>query len=148
RSFQHAGGEIIFHLPNGMQGYLLVDANGRRLDKAPGEIVSDPKRPDKLVENGLSCMSCHFSGILPKDDQVRAHVLKNAAAFRRADRETVQALYVPASRMKKVVAEDNERFARALKDAGITPGEPEPIVTAVLRYEAVLDLASAAAETG
>src|SRR5205807_499866 len=106
------------------------------------------KRPDKLVENGLSCMSCHFSGILPKDDQVRAHVLKNAAAFRRADRETVQALYVPASRMKKVVAEDNERFARALKDAGITPGEPEPIVTAVLRYEAVLDLASAAAETG
>jgi mono/diheme cytochrome c family protein len=148
RSFQHAGGEIIFHLPNGLQAYLLVDGNGRRIDKGPGEIVSDPKRPDKLVETGVSCMSCHFGGIIPKDDQVRAHVLKNAQAFSRADRETVQALYAPPQRMKKLVAEDNERFEKALKLAGVTPGEPEPVITATLRYEAVLDLASAAAEAG
>jgi WD40 repeat protein len=93
-------------------------------------------------------MSCHFTGILPKDDQVRAHVLKNAQAFSRADREKVQALYAPPQRMKKLMAEDNERFARALKLAGVTPGEPEPIITSVLRYEAVLDLAGAAAEAG
>ncbi len=147
-AFQPAGGEIIFHLPNGLQGYLLVDGQGRRVDKAPGDIVSDPKRPDRLVENGLSCMGCHFGGLLPKDDQVRVHVLKNPAAFSREDREAVLALYPPAGRLRALVKEDNDRFARALAQAGTTPGEFEPISTVVLRYEAVLDLRAAAAEAG
>src|SRR5205807_5347530 len=88
RGFTPAGGEIIFHLPNGLQGYLLVDGDGRRVDKASSDIVSDPKRPDRLVENGLSCIGCHLNGILPKDDQVRAHVLKNPTAFPAEDRQT------------------------------------------------------------
>src|SRR5207302_11016658 len=80
-SFRPAGGEIIFNLPNGMQGYMLVNNTGQRVEKAPVEIVSDPLRPDKQVEAGLSCMTCHGRGLIPKDDQVRAHVEKNAAAF-------------------------------------------------------------------
>jgi mono/diheme cytochrome c family protein len=146
--FQPAGGEIIFHLPNGLQGYLLVDAQGRRVDKAPGDIVSDPKRPDKLVENGLSCMGCHVGGILPKDDQVRAHALKNPDAFSREDREAVLALYAPTARMRALMKEDAERFGRALAQTGTPPGEPEPISTVTLRYEGVLDLRTAAAEVG
>src|SRR5206468_10279349 len=35
------GGEFIFNLPNGMQGYFIADAEGRRLDKAPIDIVAD-----------------------------------------------------------------------------------------------------------
>jgi WD40 repeat protein/mono/diheme cytochrome c family protein len=147
-AFVPAGGEIIFHLPNGLQGYLLVDAQGRRVDKAPGDIVSDPRRPDRLVENGLSCMSCHVRGLLPKDDQVRAHALKNAAAFSREDRATILALYPQAARMRSLMKQDSERFARALQQAGVPAGEPEPILTATLRYEGVLDLREAAAETG
>jgi mono/diheme cytochrome c family protein len=147
-AFVAAGGEIIFNLPNGLQGYLLVDAGGRRVDKAPGDIVSDPKRPDRLVENGLSCMSCHVRGLLPKDDQVRAHVLKNAAAFSREDRAALLALYPQAARMRRLMKDDMERFARALEQAGVPAGEPEPILTATLRYEGVLDLRTAAAETG
>ncbi len=147
-SFVQAGGEIIFHLPNGFQAYLLVNGEGRRIDKAPGEIVSDPKRPDKLVETGLSCMSCHVVGLLPKDDQVRAHVLKNGSAFAKSDRESALALYPAAARMKALLEEDNERFARALKQAGVPAGEPEPISAAVLHYEATVDLAAAAAEAG
>src|SRR5262249_32944258 len=73
--FQHAGGEVIFNLPNGLQGYVLVNANNQRLDKGPTAIVSDPKRPDRAVEAGISCMNCHARGIIPKDDQIRAHVL-------------------------------------------------------------------------
>ena len=76
-SFEPAGGEIIFHLPNGLQAYLLVDGLGRRLERAPIEIVSDPKRPDQRVETGLSCMSCHARGLIPRADQVRAHVERN-----------------------------------------------------------------------
>jgi mono/diheme cytochrome c family protein len=147
-SFQPAGGEIIFNLPNGLQGYLLVDGAGRRVSKAPGDIVSDPKRPDKLVETGLSCMSCHVRGILPKDDQVRGHVLKNRDAFSPTDRDGVLALHVPAARMQTLMKDDAERFVAALTKLGVPATEPEPIVTAALRYEAVLDLATAAAETG
>src|SRR5262249_33930000 len=96
-SFVHARGEIIFHLPNGLQGYMLVDGDGRRIDKGPGDVVSDPKRPDRLVETGVSCMSCHSKGLLPKDDQVRAHVQKSPGAFAPADREAILALYAPAA---------------------------------------------------
>jgi hypothetical protein len=147
-AFAHAGGEVIFHLPNGLQGYLLVNGQGRRIDKAPVDIVSDPKRPDRLVENGLSCISCHVTGLMHKDDQVRGHVLKNAEAFAKEDREGVLALYPPAARMKTLVDEDNERFSRALKQAGVTAGEPEPVTAVALRYEGTVDLAAAAAEAG
>jgi WD40 repeat protein/mono/diheme cytochrome c family protein len=146
--FRHAGGEIIFHLPNGLQGYLLVDADGRRVDKAPGDIVSDPRRPDRLVENGLSCISCHVRGLLPKDDQVRAHVVKNAEAFAPRDREAILALYAPPERMRRLMKEDMERFARALEKAGVPAGDPEPVLAVTLRYEGVLDLRAAAAEVG
>jgi mono/diheme cytochrome c family protein len=146
--FSHAGGEIIFHLPNGLQGYLLVDGLGRRVDRAPVEIVSDPKRPDRLVENGLSCMSCHVRGLLPKDDQIRGHVLKNPDAFRAEDRESILALYPPSARLRGLMKEDMERFARALGRLDVPVEEPEPVSAAVLRYEGVLDLREAAAEAG
>jgi mono/diheme cytochrome c family protein len=147
-SFQHAGGEIIFNLPNGLHGYMLVDGAGRRIDKAPGDVVSDPKRPDRQVETGVSCLSCHAKGFLPKDDQVRAHVLKNPNAFSKGERETILALYAPPARMKALMDEDNERFARALAQAGVPPGEPEPVESVVLRFEGVLDITSAASELG
>lgn len=147
-AFRHDGGEIVFHLPNGLQGYLLVDADGRRIDRAPGEIVSDPRRPDRLVETGLSCLGCHAQGIVPKDDQVRAHVLKNARSFADADRDAILALYAPAARLRRLVLEDNARFAAALRHLGLAPAEPEPVLAAVLRHEEDVDAARAAAELG
>ena len=35
-NFTHDGGEVIFNLPNGLQGYYLANASGFRLDDAPG----------------------------------------------------------------------------------------------------------------
>ena len=40
---------------------ILVNADNTRLDKGPITIVSDPKRPDRAVEAGVSCMSCHVT---------------------------------------------------------------------------------------
>src|SRR5205823_1478979 len=57
--FEHDGGETIFSLANGFQGYYLNKANGEPLDQGPPDIVLDPERVDKLVTNGISCMGCH-----------------------------------------------------------------------------------------
>ncbi len=145
--FRQAGGEIIFHLPNGLQGYFVTDADGRRIDRAPGEIVSDPKRPDRIVETGLSCMGCHVGGILPKKDQVRAHVLASKA-FTADQRDDILALFAPSARLDKRIGEDNERFAAALRKLGVPADDPEPIITAVLRYEQTVGSERASEELG
>jgi hypothetical protein len=147
-SFQHAGGEIIFRLPNGLQGYLLVDGVDRRVDRAPVEIVSDPKRPERSVEAGLSCFSCHVRGLIHKADQVRAHVEKNPTAFSPADSALIKSLYPTEARFKALLDEDVARYARALAKTGGRIDDPEPISTLTLRYEGELDLATAAAEVG
>jgi WD40 repeat protein len=146
--FQHAGGEVIFNLPNGLQGYVLVNAGNVRVDRGPTAIVSDPKRPDRAVEAGLSCMHCHATGILPKDDQLREHVRKNRKAFSRADVDLVEALYPPAKKMRKLMEEDASRFARALAKTGNKATAAEVVMAITLRYEADVDLATLAAEVG
>jgi hypothetical protein len=147
-TFQHDGGEIIFNLPNGLQAYMLADARGRRIDKGPTEIVSDPRRPDRAVVNGLSCMSCHTRGIIPKEDQIRAHVEKNRQAFAAAERDTIVALYPVQEKMAALMNEDSERFRRAVAKTGTKLTSTEPIVALALRFEAELDMAMAAAEVG
>ncbi len=146
--FQHAGGEVIFNLSNGLQGYMIVNANNLRLDKAATAIVGDAKRPDKAVENGVSCMSCHYRGINPKDDQIRDYVDKNPKAFSKSDAELIRALYVPAKKMRALMDEDAERFRKALEKTGNKVSAFEPVMTLTLRYEGDVDLATAAAELG
>jgi serine/threonine protein kinase len=149
RSFRHVGGEIIFSLPNGLQGYLLVNGKGERIDKGPTDIVSDPKRPDRAVENGLSCMSCHAKGINPKTDQIRAHVLANVAAFPdREERDKILALYAPADEFNKLLKEDAQRFEAAVAKTGAKASTTEPIMALATQFEMALDLQRAAAEVG
>jgi WD40 repeat protein len=147
-TFQHAGGEIIFSLPNGLHGFMLVNALGVRVDKAPVAIVSDPKRPDRQVETGISCMSCHVRGINVKDDQIRDHVARNAKVFRKADAETIRALYVATTKMRSLMEEDAERYRKAVEKCGGRVNVTAPIATLTARYESDLDLQTAAAEVG
>lgn len=146
--FRHDGGEIIFSLPNGMQGYMLAAATGNRIDKGPTEIVSDPMRPDRAVVNGVSCMACHYAGMIPKGDEIRPVVEANRQAFR--DAETIFALYPPAETLQRAFEEDANRFAAALRGIGIKkPSRTgEPVSTMSLRFEQELDLRHAAAEFG
>ena len=48
-SFRHDGGEVIFHLPNGLQAYYISNASGTRIDAAPTRIVSNPAASDPVV---------------------------------------------------------------------------------------------------
>jgi WD40 repeat protein len=145
-NFQHAGGEVIFNLPNGLQAYLLVNANNVRIERANTAIVSDPKRPDRAVEAGLSCMSCHYRGINPKSDQIREYVDKNPKAFSRADADLIRALYPPEKKTKALMDADAERFRKAVEACGAKVSAGETIATIALRYEADLDMPAVAAE--
>jgi hypothetical protein len=146
--FQHDGGELIFTLPNGLQGYLLVDKAGNRIDQGPTSIVSDPKRPDKTVTNGVSCMSCHYTGVIPKKDEVGDAIRANRDAFKDAD--DILALYRESTELDAVFAEDAKRFAEALEKIGINSlsRSGEPISVMAQRFEQDADLSLVASEFG
>jgi tetratricopeptide (TPR) repeat protein/mono/diheme cytochrome c family protein len=147
-AFRQDGGEIIFTLPNGLHAYFLADGRGRRLDKGPVAVVSDPRRPDRAVENGVSCMSCHARGLIDKPDQVREHVRKNPGGFAPGTRAAVLALYPPRDRFAALVREDSRRFREAVAKTGAPLSASEPVVALALRFEAELGLPLAAAEAG
>jgi len=147
-SFKAVGGEMIFNLPNGLLAYLLVDAKGKRIDKAPGEVVSDPRRPDQRVETGISCMSCHARGFLFKADQLRGHVEKNAEVFGKQVLAAVRAAHPHKAKFQAQIEEDNRRYLKALEKFGLRDPDQEPVNLVTQRFEMTLDGPSAAAELG
>jgi mono/diheme cytochrome c family protein len=148
RGFLHAGGEMVYHLPNGLHGYFVSDDAGRRIERAPVEIVSDPKRPDKLVEVGVSCFSCHAKGYIPKDDMIRAQVQRNPAAFTAEERAHLLAIYPPAAKLRGLLDDDNVRYRKATEALGLKPEADDPIEGVFQRYEGVVDGVTAAGELG
>jgi WD40 repeat protein/mono/diheme cytochrome c family protein len=146
--FKHAGGEAILALPNGLHAYYIANAANARLDKAPIAIVSDPRRPDRAVEAGVSCMSCHVTGIIPKADQMLDHLAKNARGFSRAETELIQALYPGKEAGLKLMEGDARRYAEAVARTGARVSKFEAVSTITNKYEADLDLPTAAAEVG
>jgi serine/threonine-protein kinase len=115
QAFVHDGGEIIFHLPNGLQAYLLVDGQDRRIDEGPIEVVSDSLKTSgtaKIV-NGLSCMACHAQGMKTEfKDTVR-----EGTALEGRLRDKVRRLYLTADEMSRQMQPDTARFLAALEKA-------------------------------
>src|SRR5206468_2229613 len=66
-AFEHDLVKAIFRLPNGLQGYFLADAAGRRIDEGAVSVISDPAETSgtPAVVTGLSCMACHGRGTIP-----------------------------------------------------------------------------------
>jgi hypothetical protein len=151
RQFQHAGGEIIFNLPNGLQAYLLVDDKNKRINDGPIKIVSDrrPSAPSVTVINGISCISCHSAGMIPKDDQVRDLMTSSfRKAFDRAEIVAVFSLYPKKEDFRYLLDEDAERFLEALKRTGTDASKTEPVTSLVGLFNKEVDLPLAAAEVG
>jgi serine/threonine-protein kinase len=115
QAFKQDGGEIIFNLPNGLQGYLLVNGKDERIDKGPIEVVEDKLKTGGTPEvvNGISCMACHKHGMISDfTDTVRSgHALKGDF------RDKVRRLYPKPDKMKEVLARDTRRFMKSLKEA-------------------------------
>jgi serine/threonine-protein kinase len=115
------GGEVIFSLPNGFQGYMIVDGLGQRIDEAPTDVVKDPDNKEEAyaVVNGISCIGCHSSGIIVKADEIRAHVESNMEDY------TPQSIIVgvqnlhPEGNVIESQQKDSNRFMGALEAAAV-----------------------------
>ena len=145
-SFTHDGGEAIFNLPNGLQGYYLVNASGSRLDGAPINIVSNPAASDPTVRNGLSCFGCHTEGMKTFEDQVRSVIESNTNPT--YDKAQALRLYVEQSEMDTLLGEDMERYRVALVKTGGTVDDIEAIQRFHEAFEGPVDVAYAAAVVG
>ena len=145
-NFTHDGGEAIFNLPNGLQGYYLVNASGFRLDEAPINIVSNPAASDPTVRNGLSCIGCHTEGMKTFEDQVRSVIESNPnPPYNKAQ---ALRLYVEKSDMDARVGVDMERYREALEATGGAVGGVEPISRFHETFHGAVDAAYAAAVVG
>ena len=145
-SFKHDGGEIIFSLPNGLQAYFLVDANGQRLNAAPIDIVSNPAASDPTVRNGLSCIGCHTEGMKEFEDQVRAAVQRTSNPPYNKNRALQ--LYTDKATMNARLREDTLRYKRALEASGGIFGGIEPVQRFHEAFSRPLDADHAAASVG
>jgi serine/threonine-protein kinase len=143
-----AGGELIFGLPNGLQGYLLVNGKGERLEAAPTDVVTDRFAADKAVRNGLACMRCHDRGMKLFADAVRQAVekLPGVAAF---DRKKALQLYPGQADLDRLLKADGDHFTGALKAVLGRPPQAEPLGPVSQRFlDAPLLLTTAGAELG
>ena len=156
--FTHDGGEIIFNLPNGLQAYFLVDANGSRLDIAPIDIVSNPAASDPTVRNGLSCIGCHDQGMRKFKDSVRAAIEQDQNPP--YDKTQALRLYPEQSVLDELLQKDTNRFLQALEKIGgpfadeasrqqfFKRHENEPIQRFHEVFQGPLDASHAAAAVG
>ena len=145
-NFTHDGGEAIFNLPNGLQGYYLANASGFRLDEAPINIVSNPAASDPTVRNGLSCIGCHTEGMKTLEDQVRSVIESNTnPPYNKAQ---ALRLYVEKTDMDALVGKDMEKYRVALEETGGVIGGVEPISRFHEAFQGAVDAAYAAAVVG
>ncbi|MDW5313868.1 c-type cytochrome [Rhizobium sp. PL01] len=160
-AFEHDGGEMIFSLPNGLQGYYLSTSAGKQLDVGPTTIVSFRKRPiGKGVEiiNARSCFDCHANGILSKRDQLREHI-QTSTLFNKDQQAILLDMYVPQEELDAAYNKDRQRFVEALVKLGVTeptpdgsaqsmqaPGNAELVTYFGDKYEDELDFDALAAE--
>jgi serine/threonine-protein kinase len=159
QAFHQAGGEIFFSLPNGLQGYMLVNAKDERIDVGPIDVVSDSQRTSgtPAIVNGLSCIACHVNGMKSdfKDE------IRHGAAVQEDAKSKVLTLYPEPQILAERARADRKQFLDAERTAmapfllvGEDANRPiesfdEP-VGKIARYYRLddLDAAAAAAELG
>ncbi len=127
-------------LPNGMMLFAVHDASGRRIDQAGATLAGQP------------CMACHGGGLVPAQDEVRAHLQGERPGVTRDVRDAALAVYPGQGELTQTFEEDAYRYRRVLVQAGVDPdltvGGLEPITALARRYERDVDLDRLAAEAG
>jgi hypothetical protein len=133
--FKFTGGEAIFNLPNGMQGYYVANAAGARLNEAPVGIVIDPAQNNGTVTNGASCHSCHNAGMITFTDTVRQFVIENRTIFDNATYEHVLNQYPTQAVFQAAMDADSALHVNATVKAGIPKGTPDAVSRTYLDFQ-------------
>ncbi|HEX3697122.1 MAG TPA: hypothetical protein VH374_17225 [Polyangia bacterium] len=152
-TFENDAGEVIFSMPNGMQGYMLINSAGNKLAVADTAIVRDIRRPGAVVENGISCFGCHGNGgmVRPRrTDEMRSFISADVSAFQVREFQEITALYPPVF-MPDVFVADSARYrgiVNSLDGGGPPLGATEYTDLVVLdgEYESNLGFRGVAAE--
>jgi serine/threonine-protein kinase len=134
--FKFTGGEAIFNLPNGMQGYYVANAAGARLAEAPVGIVIDPAQNNGTVTNGASCHSCHNAGMITFTDTVRPFVEANKQLFDNETYEHVINQYPKdPTEFQRVMDADSAVHVNAVEKTGIPKGTPDAVSRVYLDFQ-------------
>ena len=123
--FEEDGGEVVFNLPNGLQGYFISDAVGTRLDTAPVAIVADPNGGEQgeTIVNGRSCMKCHFAGLNEAEDIIH-DLASQGSLYPSAIAGQIQSLFNP-SNFSNWFSDDQTTFKEALEEAAVSMVEQD-----------------------
>jgi hypothetical protein len=115
-AFEHQGGEIIFRLPNGLQGYLATTGTGERVDAPPIDVLRDTQQfsGTPLIKNGISCMGCHAQGMNDVSDQVLRLAKPGASKVNPDDAEAITRIYLPKKDMDVFINKDRDVFLQSL----------------------------------
>ena len=116
--FEHDGGEMIFSLPNGMQGYYLSTAAGEAIQEGPTSIVSFRQNDigkGVAIVNGRSCFACHTEGVISKRDEMRTHI---ESVFSAEMRDYLLGLYATQEALDAQYDADRSYFVSALNAIG------------------------------
>ncbi|WP_136634564.1 c-type cytochrome [Pseudooceanicola onchidii] len=155
--FDGDGGEMIFTLPNGMQGYYLTDGPGHFIPDGPTSVVffkGESPVSGATISNGSACMTCHLNGPIEGYDQIRDAV--EAQGIDRVTLEIVRDIYAEDDALREAYAEDTNRYLDALAKSGgdyTIPEGPgryhhEPVTNTIAKYFDELDKDLLAAEFG
>lgn len=133
RNFKSDASEIIFSLANGLHGYSIFaiqnnigNVQGTRLNEASTSVVAHNVSPpaDPVIRAASSCFRCHNGGFIPRPDDIREVVERNATLFDLRDVDLVTQLYRnPSDDFNR----DNADYGVSLSRLGILLGEPDPI---------------------
>ncbi|MBR9766393.1 MAG: hypothetical protein GYB53_23490, partial [Rhodobacteraceae bacterium] len=155
--FEEDGGEMIFSLPNGMQGYYLTNPTGDYLDNGPTAVVflKDPSPIyGTTISNGKACMVCHTRGPIEAYDNIRAAV--EATGAEGEVLRMLERLHPADDVLEAAYGEDTAIYLDALARSGADmtimegPGRfhPEPVTHTSSVYAENLDKDLLAAEFG
>ena len=136
--------EIVFSLPNGLQGHILADANGRV--RSSSNVLIDALESDGRAQIATSFFRSRASGV-QLEDEVRDFVRNNPRNFGAAERAAIRAAFPRQRELQQLLDGDNAIFSRSLELIGLDiNSSPEPVSQSFADFDADVDLETAAGD--
>jgi cytochrome c5 len=154
--FEFDAGEMIFTLPNKLQGYYIADAKGNRLQVAATNVAVDRENVDPYIGNapgeigvGARCNHCHGGGVNFFTEQLRYHS-ERTSGFTNDEYNAIHELFPEQATWNASFASYNTTFmasqTRVVADAKTTLPEAEPTWLATRAFLDYLSVEDAAGE--